>query len=198
MSNAPCVSSEYSTDTCSSRNSSWLIFTGCLPPSRFTSEISVSSFQVLIRRSMRFMSSNTDVIAASPFAWSSLHNSTAQRVPMMASLRVIHSACAALGQQRSTANKRRNPMARARSKVHVWHVHGGDYAACVKLPAHLDTCEESRMKKLLAHIVVRRHRRGRRHAARLRQRPRRSAAHRSLGRARRIARAARHRSFPIA
>ena len=86
---------------------------------------------------MRFMSSNTDAIAASPLALSSLHNSTAQRVPMMASLRVIHSACAAPGNKRSRkrANKRRNPMARARSKVHVWHVHGGDYAACVKLAA---------------------------------------------------------------
>ena len=118
---------------------------------------------------MRFMSSNTDVMAASPFALSSLHNSTAQRVPMMASLRVIHSACAALGQEAAArANKRRNPMARARSKVHVCAVHGGDYAACVKLPAQLDTCEESRMKKLLAHFVVRRHRCGRRHSARLR------------------------------
>jgi hypothetical protein len=67
---------------------------------------------------MRFMSSNTDEIAASPFALSSLHNSTAQRVPMMDSLRVIHSACAAPG-KKSTANKRRNPMAKALSKVHA-------------------------------------------------------------------------------
>jgi lipid-binding SYLF domain-containing protein len=31
--------------------------------------------------------------------------------------------------------------------------HGGDYAACVKLPAQLDTCEESRMKRLLLTLL---------------------------------------------
>ena len=41
---------------------------------------------------MRFMSSNTDAIAASPRAGSSLHSSTEQRVPMMFSLRVSHPA----------------------------------------------------------------------------------------------------------
>jgi hypothetical protein len=42
MSKAPCVSSEYFTDSSSRRNSSSLIFTGCLAALRLTSEISVS------------------------------------------------------------------------------------------------------------------------------------------------------------
>ena len=50
MSNAPCVSSEYFTDCCSNRNSSSLIFTGCLPASRFTREISETGELVVKNR----------------------------------------------------------------------------------------------------------------------------------------------------
>jgi hypothetical protein len=125
MSKAPWVSSEYFTDSWSNLNSSRLIFTGRLAASRFTSEISVSSFQVLIRRSIRRMSSNTDATAASPLARSSLHSSTEQRVPMMFSLRVIHSARANPGTSTRPNKTRWNPIARVRSKMHVC----GDMAA---------------------------------------------------------------------
>src|SRR5678815_4831023 len=163
MSNAPCVSSEYFTDSCSSRNNSSLIFTGCLPPSRLTSEISVSSFHVLIRRSIRRMSSKTDVMPACPFAASSLHNSTAQRVPMMASSRVIHSARAAAGSNTSTQQSR-NPLLHMRSNglsdVGMAEImrHGTGNTACILRRVGLNSRHSherfATMKKLLITLTV--------------------------------------------
>ena len=54
-------------------------------------------------------------------------------------------------------------MARERSNVHVWLCMVAIMRACVKLPARLYQRGVA-MKKLLAHVVVRRHRRGRPHS----------------------------------
>ena len=136
---------------------------------------------------MRRMSSNTDVMAASPFARSSLHSSTAQRVPMMDSSRVnpvgMRNGRHASRQQDRGGTRLRAAGRRCMLVFAWWRL-----CAMRSVSAIATTLRRGRHDEETSLHTVAPHSPPLRPQPALRQRARRSPAHRSLGRARRIVR----------
>ena len=135
---------------------------------------------------MRFMSSNTDAMAASPCAL--------VLAPQLDRAARAHDGFVArhpLGMRRGRHASRQHeqeaePDCAQPVENACWYLHGGDYAAMLRHRNAPTTLPRGRHDEKTARHTVRRRSRRRQRRARIRQRARRSTAHRSFGRARRI------------